>query len=188
MPHDVPFISQYADLGDHEWRARGCGIASLAMVMAFWHSRNAAYRSGSLDGVLRAGLSCGAYREGIGWTHAGLVATARIFGYDGFNADYAAKSPHPKTAQEAWDLLQLELRTGPVLASVFSGLDPSRGGGHIVVVTGCADGLVTFNDPEALTAMEGQRVLALEAFLRAFKLRYIVIRPVDLFPGQSSSA
>jgi hypothetical protein len=117
-----------------------------------------------------------------------LVAIARTYGYEGFNADYAAKSPHPKTAREAWDLLQVELRSGPVLVSVFSGLDPSRGGGHIVVVTGCADGLVTFNDPEALTAMEGQRVLALKAFLSAFKLRYIVIRPADLFQGQSSSA
>lgn len=172
MQYDVPFSSQYSDLGHHEWRARGCGIASLKMVMDFYHP------GPSLDGLLAVGREIGAYREGIGWTHRGLVELARRYGFDGFNADWAENGPTPKTADEAWQTLVAELAHGPVLASVFAGLDPARGGGHIVAVTGFHDGLVFFNDPEQLTEKEGRKALALAAFLPAFKRRYVVVRPV----------
>ena len=175
--HTVPFSSQYTDVGYHEWRARGCGIASLHMVMAYWHGFNAGSQLPVLDRLLERGRAIGAYRESIGWTHAGLVQLAREFGYDGFNADFAPKSPTPKSPAEAWAELLAELERGPVLASVYAGLDPSRGGGHIVVVTGVRDGLVLFNDPEEMSAREGQRILSLGNFLRAFKLRFIVVRP-----------
>src|ERR1043166_6349013 len=145
MQYDVPFSSQYTDLGHHEWRARGCGIASLKMAMDF-------YRPGpSLDELLTVGREIGAYREGIGWSHRGLVELARRYGFEGFNADWAEKGPTPKTVQESCELLLAELQKGPVLASVFAGLDPERGGGHIVVVTGFQDGLIFFNDPEQLS-------------------------------------
>lgn len=77
-------------------------------------------------------------------------------------------------------MLMAELEAGPLLASVYSGLDPYRGGGHIVVVTGAHDGLVLLNDPEEMSVREGRKALALKAFLPAFKQRYIVIRPRQL--------
>jgi Papain-like cysteine protease AvrRpt2 len=173
----VPFSSQYTDIGHHEWRARGCGIASLHMVLAYWHVLNSAHTLPSLDTLLERGRAIGAYREGIGWTHTGLVNLACQFGYNGFNADFAPQSPTPKSAEDAWSALGTELKQGPVMASVYAGLDAARGGGHIVVVTGFQDGLVHFNDPEEMTEREGRRVLALDAFLPAFKRRYIVVRP-----------
>jgi uncharacterized protein YvpB len=174
----VPFSSQYTDLGQHEWRARGCGIASLHMVLRYWHTLNQALQVPTLDELLRRGLAIGAYREKIGWTHVGLVNLAKEYGYNGFNVDVASNSPTPKKVDEAWHMLTQELSVGPVLASVYAGLDPARGGGHIVVVTGFHDGLVFFNDPEEMSEWEGRRMLALEVFLRAFKHRYIVVRPV----------
>jgi len=174
----VPFSSQYTDLGQHEWRARGCGIASLHMVLRYWHAQDATRQLPSLDQLLERGLAVGAYREKIGWTHAGLVNLSRQYGYEGFNVDVAPNSPTPKTVEEAWSSLAKELSSGPVLASVYAGLDPVRGGGHIIVVTGFHDGLVFFNDPEEMSEWEGRRMLALEVFLRAFKHRYIVVRPV----------
>ena len=70
MLFDVPFVSQYADLGRHEWRARGCGIASLKMVLDFYGTHIL------LEELLSVGLELGAYREGIGWSHGGLVSIA----------------------------------------------------------------------------------------------------------------
>ena len=134
-------------------------------------------QSPSLDVLLERGLVLGAYREGIGWSHAGLVALGREFGYEGYNVDLAPQSPTPKSESEAWDALVVELCHGPVMASVYAGLDPLRGGGHMVVVSGFNEGLVQLSDPEALTAQEGERALTLEIFLRAFKRRFVVIRP-----------
>ena len=175
--HDVPFTSQYADIGHHEWRARGCGIAALKMVLDYWHDRNVTQYAVVLDTLLREGLEAGSYRDGIGWTHRGLVRIAHRYGYDGFSVDYASNGPNPKTAVAAWDALILELERGPVLASVFSRMDPGRGGGHIIVITGFHDGIVAYNDPEELEEHEGRKLLALDVFLRAFKRRFIIIRP-----------
>jgi peptidase C39-like protein len=178
--YNVPFVSQYADLGHHEWRARGCGIASLKMVMDFWHQRDSANRIDSLDGLLRAGIQEGAYIEKIGWSHAGLVRLAKRYGYDGCNADWAEHGKTPQSPEKAWELLLRELQRGPVMASVYAGLEPERGGGHIIVITGYADGLVAFNDPEELNEQEGRKFLAHDRFLRAFKRRYIMVLPEDM--------
>jgi hypothetical protein len=182
MNHTVPFSSQYTDLGHHEWRARGCGIASLHMVLGYWHTLDEYNQLPKLDELLERGRAIGAYREGVGWTHTGLVNLACEYGYNGFNADFAPQGPTPMSAELAWRNLAEELARGPVLASVYAGLDAARGGGHIVVVTGMQDGLVRFNDPEEISAREGQRILALDIFLSAFKRRYIVIRPASPRP------
>lgn len=178
MPsHRVPFLSQFSDLGHHEWRARGCGITALKMAMDFWHGVNSAHPAPSLEELLDAGLKAGAYREGIGWSHAGLVALAHRYGYAGFNVDVAAQSPTPKLPHEAWAMVAQELEHGPLLVSIFAGLDHRRGGGHIAVLTGAHDNLIFLNDPEEMSAREGCKTIALEAFLPAFKQRYMVIRP-----------
>lgn len=165
MPaYDVPFSSQYTDLGHHEWRARGCGIASLKMVMDFWHAQNAAKQTVSLDELLQAGLARGAYLEHVGWKHRGLAELAQHYGYEAYNVEGAS-----------WEMLLAELERGPVLASVFSRFDPSSRDGHIIAVTGWDGALVAFNDPIKLDAREGKKLLALQTFLPAFKQRYIVI-------------
>lgn len=173
MQYDVPFSSQYADLGHHEWRARGCGIASLHMVLKFCG------RPVPLDDLLQEGLAVGAYREGIGWTHRGLVELARRHGCHAYNIDVAPNSTTPKLADAAWGMLTTELEWGPVLASVHSRFDPTVPDGHIVVVTGWDGELVALNDPVELTEREGHKLLAAAVFRRAFKQRYIAVRPVE---------
>lgn len=169
--YDVPFTSQFADLGDHQWRARGCGIAALKMVMDFWGN------APSLDELLREGLVAGAYREGIGWSHRGLAMVAQAHGYQASNVDVAPASPTPETADQAWQMLIGELERGPVLVSVWRSLDPQPHGGHIVVLTGWDGTLVSFNDPIERSASEGQKVLVREVFMRLFKQRWIIIHP-----------
>lgn len=176
MRYNVPFVSQYEGITDPAWRWRGCGIVALHMVMRFWHSRNPLRAAPSVEALLGRGIEIGAYREGIGWTHRGLVDVARQFGYDGFNADHAPNSPTPKSAEEVWQLISDALREGPVLASVYHYLDPTHGGGHIIVITGVEDDLVSFNDPEEVNENEGKKFIARSRFLQGFKNRFIVIR------------
>jgi hypothetical protein len=177
MQYSVPYVSQYADIGDHEWRSRGCGIASLKMVMDFWHARDRRNRTAPLPELLGVGLDAGAYREGVGWLHRGLVAVATTYGYDGSNKDWADNGPTPKTADAAWDALAEALAHGPLLASVWSGLDPARGGGHIVVVDGWDGQLVSLADPEEMSEREGRKLMARAPFLKGFKKRAIIVRP-----------
>ena len=145
--------------------------------MDYWHGLDSANRTATLEELLAHGLEVGAYLQGIGWSHRGLVEVAHRYGYKGFNVDSADNSLTPKSPHEAWAMVTRELEQGPLLVSVFAGLDPYRGGGHIVVLTGVHDELTFFNDPEEMSAREGYKTVALEAFLRAFKRRYIVIRP-----------
>ena len=74
-------------------------------------------------------------------------------------------------------MLVAELERGPLLVSVFSRFDPASRSGHIIVATGWDGQLVAFNDPVEMDAWEGKKLLALKAFLPAFKQRFIVVRP-----------
>jgi hypothetical protein len=178
MPsYNVPFSSQYADIGHHEWRARGCGIASLKMLFDYWHSLDANNKTTSLDELLQSGLSAKAYVEGVGWHHRGLAELGKAFGYgDSYNVDLAPNGPNPKTPEEAWAELAKELESGPVMASVWRHLDPTPSGGHIVLVCGWDGELVAIADPMEMTAAEGVKMMALRSFLHLYKQRHIVVR------------
>ena len=177
MSFDVPFLSQYEGIRDSDWQWRGCGIVSLAMVLHYWHAVDPANRNAGVTELLERGRELGAYREGIGWSHAGIAELARQYGYRAYNRDLAPNGRTPMSVSEALEELRRDVSHGPVLASVFEGLDPERGGGHIVVVTGMDDDLISFNDPEQNVEREGRRILAIRSFGRAFKRRTICIIP-----------
>jgi len=147
------------------------------MVLDYWHFQQAGHRTAPMAELWRAGMDAGAYREGIGWVHGGLAAVARSYGYRSYNRDLAPNSPTPMTGVEAFAELGREFALGPVLASVYSGMDPERGGGHIVVVTDIDDELVSFNDPEQQSEREGKRTVAVRTFRQAFKQRYVCVFP-----------
>ena len=175
MLYDVPFSSQYEGVTDPAWQYRGCGIVALKMVFDYWHGLDARCATAPIGELLSVGRSMGAYREGIGWIHSGLANIAKRYGYVSFNVDYAERGPTPKSADEALQALADELERGPVLASVYSGLEPERGGGHIIVVTGFDSKLVAFNDPEETGAREGKKLIVLSRFLLAYKRRAIIV-------------
>jgi hypothetical protein len=177
MRYDVPFISQFTDITNSDWQWRSCGIAALKMVLDYWHACDSFNRTVDVDELHRIGIQESAYRPGIGWTHAGLAAAACRLGYTAYNRDWAEQGPTPKDEATAWHLTLEELTAGPVLVSVYSGFERSRGGGHIAVLTGHEDEVVFLNDPEQQCTREGVRVLALRSFLKAFKYRIIVVRP-----------
>ncbi len=177
--YSVPFFSQLADVRTRAWRYRGCGVVSLKMVLEYWHLRDRRNQSPAIAELLAKGLDIGAYLDAVGWIHSGLVAVARQFGYDGFNRDHADLSLTPLLSREAFEHLEKDLKRGPLLASVYSGFDPDKGGGHIVVVVAVHDGLVEINDPADMKEREGRKAFAVEAFLKAWKRRYIAVYPAS---------
>ncbi len=62
--------------------------------------------------------------------------------------------------------------------------EPTRTGGHLVLVTGHADGLVTFHDPAGHTPQAGVATLAMPVFDRFAVHRGVALSPAT--PGVRS--
>jgi uncharacterized protein YvpB len=160
----VPFYSQFQDIGDASWQKIGCGVTSLAMIVNFYHPGAV-----SVETLLDEGVASGAYINGAGWSHLGLVRLGEGYGLKGETYDLSK-------LDTASALLRLEtaLARGPVIASVHYKFDPKSTIPHLAVITGTANGRVYYNDPAGKTP--GQS-LATTDFLKSWKKRFIVLRP-----------
>jgi predicted double-glycine peptidase len=163
---DVPFYSQFNDISSPPWKKVGCGITSLAMVIAYYKQSDI-----SVDTLLSQGVAKGAYLEGVGWTYRGLIEVAEERGFVGSSYDYA-----PLGAQQAFAKFEKDLESGPVITSVYYRFDPYSPVSHLIVVTGIDDDTVYYNDPAEAS---GGGTIAVKDFIRAWKKRYIVIRPAS---------
>lgn len=160
----VPFYSQFADISDPSWRKVGCGIASIAMVIDYYSGEQV-----SVDSLLTSGIARGAYLSNAGWIHAGLIGLSRDYGLDGESRSLAALS-----ADDAMAELSEVVSQGPVLASVHYTFEPTNPIPHLVVINAVHDGMVYYNDP---AEVDGNGSLTVEKFQRAWKKRYIIVRP-----------
>jgi ABC-type bacteriocin/lantibiotic exporter with double-glycine peptidase domain len=171
-PREIAFISQHSDIDDPTWRYRGCGIAALKMLMNYWHAEHEANSSPDTNELLEAGLKLGAYLENIGWSHRGLINIAKKYNYTGYNVD----EPN-RDAEELYSEMLQVLDNMPLLASVYSKLNPSLGGGHIVVIAGIEGDNLIIYDPEESSPETGRILISKDKFLNGWKKRYIVIEP-----------
>lgn len=176
--YEIPFYSQLADIQKQAWQYRGCGITALKMVLAYWNHRNDLYQNPPLWSLLKTGLRIGAYLPNVGWSHSGLVNIARHYSYDGFNQD-----SFKLTAENAFSRLVNDMKFGPIMASVYNGFDPDKGGGHIVVVTGIENDIVFINDPFEWSERDGAKAMAVSVFLKSFKRRWIAVYPKSATVG-----
>lgn len=162
----VPFYSQFSDISAVSWQKVGCGIASLAMLIDFYSEEKFI----SVDDLLDRGVSAGAYLDSAGWIHSGLIGLSRAYGLDGESQSLAGLS-----MSEAFARLETAVAEGPVMVSVHYTFEPTNPIPHLVVVNGIRDGKVYYNDPAEVS---GGNALSIEKFQRAWKKRYIEIRPV----------
>ncbi|OIO31587.1 MAG: hypothetical protein COZ49_02950 [Candidatus Yonathbacteria bacterium CG_4_10_14_3_um_filter_47_65] len=162
---DVPFYSQFRDISDAEWQKRGCGIASLAMLIDF-------YKPGevSADTLLDEGIASGVYQDGAGWKHQGLALLANDHSLRGVSYDLSSKDMDTAFAQ-----LENALKDGPVIASVYYTFDPKSPIPHLVVVSGVDNDIIYYNDPSDTS---GGGSISTVTFKRAWKKRYITVRPL----------
>ncbi len=128
----------------------------------------------SVNTLLGQGIALGAYIHNVGWSYAGLIRVAKKYGLEGQTYDFAGL-----TSAKAFDQIKTKLKDGPVIASVHSRLDPKNPAPHMVVIDGIDNNTVYYNDPAAKT---GQKQISTTDFLKAWKKRFIVIRPAKNAP------
>lgn len=160
----VPFFSQFLDIDAVEWQKRSCGIASLAMVIAY-------YKPGtvSVNKLLQQGILSGAYLKNAGWKHQDLALLSEKYGLQGSSYDLSGLDKKTAFAE-----FKESLKNGPVIASVHYKFDPASTIPHLVVINAYEGETLHYNDP---AANEGEKEISITDFLRAWKKRFIVIRP-----------
>ena len=179
--HNVPFYSQYDESVPAEWRERACGIVCLKMALEVYSSA-----SFSMLDLINEGLSIpGAYQEGVGWTHRGLVLLAHNRGVPAYQEEFC--SENPKTGQSLEHRQNELIRYGvkkfreelmrgkAILASVskeFTGGTSS----HLVLLTEAATGGFKYNDPAKRTSAEGaNQFISEDDFQKAWRHLCIVV-------------
>ena len=212
IQHHLPIkISQHLDIGksgygicagdgcNEFWAKRVCGPSSLAMVIAYYFSKNKFSvvkainkiypqqksseknkENNSLkklseflvDFIISDGVKNKAYIENIGWLHQGLIdAAVKYFGLSGNRFDFAKEN-----GETAFERMIEELKNGPVIASIYKNLNPQNGG-HLVVVFGVDEDNVLFADPDINKLNLIERRATIEEFKNGWKKRYIIIKP-----------
>ena len=161
---EVPFYSQFKDIHAAEWQKLGCGIASLAMLIDFYQPKTV-----SVDNLLKQGISAGAFINGAGWSHKGLVLLAGKYSLEGETYDLSRSN-----AKTAFAQLEEILKEGPVIASIHYKFDPKNPIPHLVVINGVSNDLIYYNDPASAS---GGKNISVQSFIEAWKQRFIVIRP-----------
>ena len=162
--YTVPFYSQFSDISKVSWQKVGCGIASLAMLIDFYSDENI-----SVDSLLEKGIASGAYLDNAGWIHSGLINLSKVYGLDGESVSLSGL-----TMADAFARFSDVVAEGPVMASVHYTFEPTNPIPHLVVITGVSGDNVFYNDP---AEPAGGGTLSVDKFQKAWKKRYIEIRP-----------
>ena len=173
IPDEV-LLSQYLDLKNKNWQKAGCGVVSLLMLMRYLQAggKNSNQRLPSADKLYQVGLNRRAYIKGVGWRHSGLVGLAKIYGFKNTKRYDLSKMSFDQSLTK----LKLELKTDPVLVSVFSKYEPGRGG-HLVVLLSLSKTVAEVLDPDTKVQSAVYRKLSAQKFLSAYKSRFITVRP-----------
>jgi ABC-type bacteriocin/lantibiotic exporter with double-glycine peptidase domain len=166
---DVPFYSQFEDIHRVGWQKIGCGIASLAMIIEYYHPDRV-----SVDTLLARGIDAGAYATNAGWKHRDLALLGGQYGLEGKSYDLATLD-----TASAFTQFKESLAAGPVIASVHYEFDPKSAIPHLVVITGIEGDRVYYNDPSARAP--GQSI-SISEFLAAWKKRFITFSPQEITP------
>ena len=161
----TPFFSQFTDISDPNWRKVGCGIASLAMIIELYNPGKV-----SVDNLLTEGIKSGAYLNDAGWTHKGLISLAQKYDLRGNTRDLSSLN-----TENALNELEKTLDKGPVMVSIHYTFDPQNPIPHLVVINKITGNTVYYNDP---SEKAGNGSISTTKFLKAWKKRYIEIRPV----------
>ena len=162
----VPFYSQFIDIASSYWQKQGCGITSLAMIIDYY---NATSSTPSVNALLSQGIAAGAYDYSTGWIHSGLIKLAEKYGLDGVSYDLSGLDKI--TALKRFTAY---VDDGPVMASIHYKFDPKSSIPHVVVIDAIENGIVYYNDP---AAKSGEKQVSVDTFQKAWKKKFIVIRP-----------
>ncbi|TXK85142.1 C39 family peptidase [Paenibacillus sp. N3.4] len=146
VSYPIPFYTQKIDFDDvnlqgfkskqdaEHWQVRGCGIASLKMIIDGFQIYRGVHLSEAYGELVYKGFEMGAYCD-RGWIHKGLVELAKE--YDILGQTFRESSLHAV-------LLEIE-QDRPCITSVSVGFNGGKinnkgeviqAGGHLIVVIG----------------------------------------------------
>lgn len=167
---DVPFYSQLKDIKSLGWQKKGCGVASLAMLIEF-------YKPGSVsvNKLLEQAIASGAYQKNSGWKHRELALLSKKYGLEGKNYDLSGSDKNVAFTQ-----FKDFLKDGPVIASIYYKFDPKSTIPHLVVINGMEGDTIFYNDP---AEKNGGKKISKADFLNGWKKRFIVVRPAKEAPS-----
>lgn len=148
MQLPVAYYSQYDSEIPEEWKKRSCGIVALRMALSQKRENDIQ----SSWGLVQEGVSSGAYMEGVGWKHAGLVDLAKKHGAQAFRREF--RSWFLKTFYFlAEQHLVMSLKRGVV--PIVSLTVPDKNDTHLVPLIGYDETGFIYHEPAAHTSEEG---------------------------------
>jgi uncharacterized protein YvpB len=154
MKLDIPFYSQFTNVTLEEWKERACAPTCLKMALDFlgeWKFEK------SIDELIIEGLEIGAYQEGVGWIHNGLVRLAHNYGFFAYSEEFRSldKNIENNFFDKAIEKIKSKIDAGlPVIVSCSKNWDEVHKY-HQVVVTGYDDAGFFYHEPHKETAEEG---------------------------------
>ncbi len=146
VSYPIPFYTQRVDLHDanlqgfksrqeaEHWQVRGCGIASIKMVIDGFQIHRGLKLSEEYGELVHKGVKMGAYCD-RGWIHKGLVELAKEYDIAGQTFRHC----------NAYDVLSEIEKDRPCIISVAVGFNGGKmnsngeiiqKGGHLIVVVG----------------------------------------------------
>lgn len=138
----VPYISQYSNSFDEDWKNRSCGIACVAMLLGFYNLEDINPMK-----LIEEGVAIGGYCSD-GWFHESLVRLLRNHGVNAYAQEFRSVyvSPENKTFEiNSFEQKMLEEGTAkiikeidlghPVLMSVKEGFNTNKEN-HLILIIG----------------------------------------------------
>lgn len=160
MQFDIPFYSQHDESIPEKWRKSGCGCTALKMALEYLVGEE----TPSVSELIMEGASSGAYIDGIGWRHDGLVALAKTYGTNSYREEFKNdKNLGVESLKE-----KLEKGHTPIVSIARDHNDSSTF--HLVPLTGFDDNGFYYNDSSYDTKEEGKGLfVGLEDFLKLWR-------------------
>lgn len=172
MQLPVLYFSQYDSEIPEEWKKRSCGIVALRMALSREGKNNDIQSSW---GLVQEGVSIGAYKEGVGWKHAGLVDLAKRHGAHAFRREF--RSWFLKTfyfLAERHLLMSLQRGIVPIVSLTV----PDKNDTHLVPLIGYDDKGLIYHEPAAHTPEEGSaRHISYADFKKRWRKLAIFVDP-----------
>ena len=154
MKLEVPFYSQFSDVTLDEWKDRACAPTCLKMVLDFLSEGK--FEKG-IDDLIKEGLEIGAYQEGIGWIHTGLVRLAHNHGFLGYNEEFRSLNKEIESGFIEKGIVKIKktIESGlPVIISCSKNFDEFQKF-HQVILTGFDENGFYYNEPHKENKEEG---------------------------------
>lgn len=138
----VPYISQYSNSFDEDWKNRSCGIACVSMLLGYYNLDD----SNPMN-LVHEGITIGGYCNN-GWFHESLVRILRNHGINAYAQEFRSVSVNYEEKTFSKNLFEQKMINGglskiikeiengnPVLISVKPGFNGNKEN-HLVLIIG----------------------------------------------------